>query len=254
MKKTNTLTITSLVMVSIMLTNCKEDKKSSTAPTFDKVVTDKTAYKKKEAVTYTVSFKDKGENIGGIYRFAVTGQNGKVLAKGETNKYYPMKSFSENFLAPDTEGVFTLTVSAKTIEAYAGDKLFFEPAPMGSVSCTLNVGGAIAPTFDKVVTDKTAYGKKENVTYTVSFKDRGKNIGGTYRFAVTGQNGKILASGETNRYAPVGSFSEKFQSPDTAGVFTLTVSAKMIAAYAGDRAYLDPAPMGTISCTLNVTE
>ncbi len=139
MKKTNILTITSLLTVSIMLTNCKEDKKSSAAPTFDKVVTDKTAYGKKEAVTYTVSFKDHGENIGGTYRFSVTGQNGKVLAAGETNRYAPVGSFSEKFQSPDTAGIFTLTVSAKMIAAYAGDRAYLDTAPMGSVSCTLNV-------------------------------------------------------------------------------------------------------------------
>ncbi|MBQ9641720.1 MAG: hypothetical protein IJV06_09210 [Bacteroidaceae bacterium] len=121
-------------------------------------------------------------------------------------------------------------------------------------SCSEKKSTSTTPTFDKVVTNAASYQKGADVSYTVTFKEVGENIGGTYKYAVTGLNGKTLLSGETARYAPVNSFSETFKAPDSVGTFTLTVSGKMMAAYAGDSPYLDPSSMGSINCTFNVIE
>jgi hypothetical protein len=139
MKKTNKLALTAVLMSSILWTGCKEDKKNSVAPVFYKVTTDKTTYSKKDTVTYTVTFKEKGEYIGGTYQYQVTGIKNELLAAGQTSRYAPVDQFSEKFIALDTAGVFTLTVSAKMMAAYAGDIPYLDVSSMGSVSCTFDI-------------------------------------------------------------------------------------------------------------------
>ncbi|MBQ9362665.1 MAG: hypothetical protein IJT97_04490 [Bacteroidaceae bacterium] len=139
MKKTNILALTAILTSTLLLANCKEDKHSSTIPAFDKVVTDNSMYQKNAEINYTVTFKSVGENIGGTYKFNVMGDNGKTLLSGETKRYSPVNSFTEMFKAPDSIGTFTLTVSAKTMAAYAGDKPYLDPAPMGNVQCKFTV-------------------------------------------------------------------------------------------------------------------
>ena len=119
-------------------------------------------------------------------------------------------------------------------------------------SCSDDKSSSSAPAFDKVQTDKSEYQVGDTVCYTVTFKQPGDNIGGTYAYSVRGMNGRTVASGETYRYAPVGSFTEKFAVPDTVGTFTLFVSARMMAAYAGDKPYLDPSSLGSVQCTFSI--
>jgi len=123
-----------------------------------------------------------------------------------------------------------------------------------ATSCSDDKSSSSAPTFDKVTTDKTTYQPGDTVFYTVSFKSPGEYIGGTYSYAVRGLNGKTIASGTTYRYSPVSSFSEYFAAPDSVGTYTLSVSARMMAAYAGDAPYLDPSSMGSVQCNFSVTE
>lgn len=139
MKRNQKTAIAAVLLSTIVAASCSDDKSSSSAPTFDKVTTDKTTYQQGDTVYYTVSFKTPGENIGGTYAYTVRGLNGKTVATGTSYRYSPVSQFSEKFAVPDTAGTFIMTVSAKMMAAYAGNTLYLDPSTMGNVQCTFSV-------------------------------------------------------------------------------------------------------------------
>ena len=139
MKEKQKALLTAVLLSTMAAAGCSDDKSSSTAPVFDKVTTDRTVYLPGDTVYYTVSFQSPGENIGGTYAYTARGLNGKTGATGTTYRYSPVGSFTEKFAVPDTTGTFTLTVSARTMAAYAGNTLYLDPATMGNVQCTFSI-------------------------------------------------------------------------------------------------------------------
>ena len=137
--KNTTAQIALLATAALLLTSCSDDKSSSVIPSFDKVVTDRPEYQKGDTLSYTVSFRTAGEYIGGTYGYAVSGLDGRTVKAGSTERYPAVTSFTERFVVPDSVGSFTLTISARTMAAYAGDSPYLDGSKMGRVSCTFSV-------------------------------------------------------------------------------------------------------------------
>lgn len=117
------------------------------------------------------------------------------------------------------------------------------------VSCSdENTATSKLPVFDKVVVTPSTASPGDTLTATVTFSDSGSYVKGTYGYSTT----PAAKSGQFECGASQSSYSFLIIAPDSATTYTLTVSPKTMAAYAGEKPFIDPAPMGTISTTFTI--
>ena len=111
-----------------------------------------------------------------------------------------------------------------------------------------NTATSKLPVFDKVTVTPSTASPGDTLTATVTFSDSGSYVKGTYGYSTT----PAAKSGQFECGASQSSYSFLIIAPDSATTYTLTVTPKTMAAYAGEKPFIDPAPMGTISTTFTI--
>ena len=130
------LFISAVLFACLTILGCSDDKITSKLPVFDKLTTDREIYSPGETVQTTLTFSYSGYYVKGVYKYNVTpgGLSGSFeLGASEST------SHTFNITAPREPGDYTITLKCTSVAAYAGESLFLDPAPMGSVSTTFTV-------------------------------------------------------------------------------------------------------------------
>lgn len=130
------LFIFAVIAACLTIFGCSDDKITSKLPVFDKLTTDRELYSAGDTVKTTLTFSYSGYYVKGVYKFNVApvGLSGSFeLGASEST------SHTFNIIAPDEPGDYTITLKCTSMAAYAGDALYLDPAPMGSVSATFTV-------------------------------------------------------------------------------------------------------------------
>lgn len=129
-------------LATIILASCaafvscdNDDDTTSKLPVFEKLTISPATVSPGDTLTATLTFSDSGSYIKGTYKYST-----KPAAKsGEFECGSSQSSYSFWFIAPDSAATYTMTITPKTVAAYAGKNLFLDPAPMGTVSTTFTV-------------------------------------------------------------------------------------------------------------------
>lgn len=108
------------------------------------------------------------------------------------------------------------------------------------------------PKFDHVSVSPSTALPGETVKGTIYFSYTGSYIKGTYQWDLTNSEHKRIVAGEVSTGA-VKEQSFSIPIPDNAeeGTYTLTVSPRMMAAFAGDAPYIDYSSMGNVKTQLD---
>lgn len=131
--KRNLFALTSIVMASLLLlASCSEDKATSELPVFGELTLSKTTLSPGDTLVATVTFSYRGSYVNGTYNYSTS----PALLSGTTTCGSSSSSFTISAVIPEIqEGTqtYTLTITPKTMAAYAGDQPYIDPSPMGKL-------------------------------------------------------------------------------------------------------------------------
>ena len=123
-------------------------------------------------------------------------------------------------------------------------------ASIALMSCSDDDKTSRLPVFDKVTVSPQTASAGDTLTFTVSFRDPGSYVNGTYKYYTT----PAAITGSFTCGSSKSSYTFTALAPDSATTYTLTVNPpEAMAAYAGSQPYIDAKSMGTISTTFTVT-
>lgn len=131
------MAVTALVMCSA----CSDDKETSKLPTFKDITFSKTTAAPGETIKATVTFSDPGNYVKGTYVYTTS----PAMVAGEFTCASPNTSATFDIKIPEVdentpeERIYTVTVTPKTMAAYAGSAPYIDPSPMGKVTATFTV-------------------------------------------------------------------------------------------------------------------
>lgn len=110
------------------------------------------------------------------------------------------------------------------------------------------------PAFKDITFSKATAAPGETIKATVNFSDAGSYVKGTYTFTTS----PAMTAGEFTCASPNTSATFDIKIPEAdentpeERVYTLTVTPKTMATYAGSTPYMDPSPMGKVTATFTV--
>lgn len=132
----------SLAIAFVMtLSSCSEDKETSEMPVFDQLTLSPTTASPGDTITATVTFKSSGKYVKGTYSYTCSPSLvAGTFACGSSESSATFKLVIPEANEEDADDrTFILTVRPTSMAAYAGDKPFLDPAPMGSLTAQFNV-------------------------------------------------------------------------------------------------------------------
>ncbi|MBQ0023025.1 MAG: hypothetical protein KBT29_07295 [Prevotellaceae bacterium] len=116
-------------------------------------------------------------------------------------------------------------------------------------SCEDDEATSNLPKFKELTLSSSTYAPGETVKATLTFADAGSYIKGTYGYSTSPASKDASGSFELG---PVDSHEFKFNAPEEPGKYTLTVQPSRMAAYAGNKPYIEYSSMGSVSTTFTV--
>lgn len=136
MKKQRFFFATLILTACAAMMGCGDDNnETSKLPVFDKVTVTPSTASPGDTLTAKVTFSYSGSYIKGNYKYSTT----PVALAGTFECGASQSSYSFIIIAPDSATTYELTIKPVTVAAYAGEKLFLDPAPMGTISTTFTV-------------------------------------------------------------------------------------------------------------------
>lgn len=116
------------------------------------------------------------------------------------------------------------------------------------VSCSEDKETSELPVFGELSLSPTTVAPGDTVTGTVTFKSPGKYVKGTYSYTTTPSLvGGTFQCGSSSDVATFKFVIPEAKEDDAKEQeYVLTLSATSMAAYAGDKPYIDPAGMGKL--------
>lgn len=141
MKKNLSFLASVAVAALVMCTACSDDNETSKLPQFKNITFSKTTASPGETIKATVNFSDAGNYVKGTYVYTTS----PAIAAGEftcaspnTTATFDIKIPEAGETTPEMQ-TYMLTVTPKTMAAYAGSAPYIDPSSMGKVTATFTV-------------------------------------------------------------------------------------------------------------------
>lgn len=141
MKRNFIITAFMAIAALVMYSACSDDKETAKLPTFKDITFSKNTAAPGETVKVTVNFSHPGNYVKGTYTYTTS----PALVAGEFTCASPNTSATFEIKIPvadentPEERMYTVTVTPKTMAAYAGSAPYIDPSPMGKVTATFTV-------------------------------------------------------------------------------------------------------------------